>query len=160
MDTDILINNDINEVFNLEISSDKIYALEEGILNSDYYGSNFFDFSKYDKNQTAFTSGILFFKNSLSIITLFNNINLHIKDNIYIKKNKPTPWLDQPFIVYNAVIENKYDNQILIKYVENNPTFVNPEKIIYHFPGGPGCYGSKHHKMVFFWNQIENFGWS
>jgi hypothetical protein len=29
------------------------------------------------------------------------------------------------------------------KYMENNPTVVNKEKIIYHFPGGSGGYASK-----------------
>jgi lipopolysaccharide biosynthesis glycosyltransferase len=157
LDTDILINNDINEIFNIEISSDKIYALEEGILNSGFYGSIFFDFSKYNKNQTAFTSGILFFKNNIAIIELFNKITGHIQSYIYEQKNPIPDCLDQPFIVYNSVIENKYNNKILIKYVENNPLVVNSEKIIYHFPGGPGHFDSKQHKMNFFWNKIHNF---
>ena len=64
LDTDILINGDLNILLNKEISDDKIYALEEGQIGveswSDFWGSQFFDFSKVDRRQTAFTSGILY----------------------------------------------------------------------------------------------------
>ena len=60
----ILLNSDINVLFNIELSEDKLYALEEGIIGHDLYGSFFFDFTKYDQYQSAFTSGILLFKNS------------------------------------------------------------------------------------------------
>ena len=159
LDTDILINNDINTLFDLEISSDKIYALEEGNIGHEYgyWGSQFFDFSnsKYNRNQTAFTSGILYFKRSEIIINLFDSIQLHIKDYIYNKRNPIPTCLDQPFIVYNAIIQDKYNNQLLKEYIENNPTIVSNNKIIYHFPGDPGSYNSKYNKMANFWSKIN-----
>jgi hypothetical protein len=160
LDTDILLNSDINVMLNLELSPQKIYALEEGTIGSphDYWGSQFFNFSKYDRNTTAFTSGILFFKNSECMKLLFDSIQSHIEDYIYIKKNTIPICLDQPFIVYNAISQNKYDNQVLKKYAENNPSIINSEKIVYHFPGGPGTYNSKYDKMTVFWAKITEHG--
>jgi lipopolysaccharide biosynthesis glycosyltransferase len=154
LDTDILLNSDINVLFNLELSSKKIYALEEGNISHDYWGGQFFDFTKTNNNISGFTSGVLFFKNNICIQELFNSIQLHIED--HVKSNKPIPTcLDQPFIVYNTISQNKYDNQLMILYVENNPSYINSNKIIYHFPGGPGAYESKISKMTAFWNQIN-----
>jgi hypothetical protein len=153
LDTDILINSNINVLFDLDLSSDKLYALEEGSIGEMHWGSQFFDLIKipYNKNMSAFTSGILLFKNSNSMQNLFNIINLHIIDYIYIKKNNIPVCLDQPFIVYNAILNNNYDNQLLKMYVENNPSCVSSEKIVYHFPGCPGAYDSKISKMTSFW---------
>jgi len=157
LDTDILLNSNINILFNLDLSLDKIYTLEEGTIGDSHWGGKeFFDFSKYDINKPAFTSGILLFKNTDYIKLLFDSINLHIIDYIYTKNNPIPLCLDQPFIVYNAIIQNKYDNQILKKYVKNNPFNVSSEKIIYHFPGGVGKFNSKLSKMTFFWEKINN----
>ena len=145
LDTDILLNSDVNVLFNSKISINKIYALEEGTIGHEYWGGQFFDFNKYDRNITAFTSGILLFRNSDCIKSLFNNIYSHIVEYICINNNISC-CLYQPFIVYNAISQNAYDNQLLKKYVENNPISVSSEKIIYHFPGG-----SKFFKMNKFW---------
>lgn len=157
LDTDILLNSDINVLFNLEITSDKIYALEEGNIEHEYWGGQFFDFNKFNRTESAFTSGILLFSNSDSMKLLFNTIQTHIVDYIYTKKNGIPICLDQPFIVYNAISQNKYDNQVLKSYVENNPSVVSSEKIVYHFPGTPGFYDSKFYKMSNFWAKIESF---
>ena len=160
LDTDILINSDINVMLNLELSPQKIYALEEGTIGGphNFWGSIFFDFSKHDRNTTAFISGILLFKNSECMKLLFDSIRSHIEDYIYIKKNAIPYCIDQPFIVYNAISQNKYDNQVLKKYVENNPSIISSEKIVYHFPGGPGAYHSKYDKMTAFWAKIIEYG--
>jgi len=156
LDTDILVNSDVNILFNLEISSEKIYALQEGkIFQHMAWGSNFFDIRKYNSNTTAFTSGILLFRNSECMRMLFDTIQNHIIDYIYNKKNSWPSCFDQPFIVYNAISHNKYDNQVLIKYVENNPSVVRSEKIVYHFPGGVGNYDSKYSKMKIFWERMN-----
>jgi lipopolysaccharide biosynthesis glycosyltransferase len=155
LDTDILINSDINKLFSLTLSSEKLYALEEGNIGCEYWGGQFFDFTKFDRNDTAFSSGILLFKNSQDIKSLFHRTNIHIttytnneiagNDNIFG---------DQPFIVYNAISQNKYDNKLLTTYVENNPSIVSPTKVVYHFPGSPGAYIIKHFIMNNFWEKI------
>lgn len=149
LDTDVLINSDINVLFNNEISSEKIYALEEGTIGGEYWGKEFFDFSNFNRNITAFSSGVLYFMNSLSMKKLFEDINIHI-----IKSNYIPVCLDQPYIVYNAISQNKYDNQTLKCYIKNNPSILSPVKIIYHFPGIPGNYSSKYDKMNEFWNKM------
>jgi lipopolysaccharide biosynthesis glycosyltransferase len=154
LDTDILINSNINVLLDIEISSEKLYALEEGYIGHENHGSQFFDFTKFNKNASAFTSGILLFKNRDTIKLLFNTIQSHIENYVYKEKQPIPSCLDQPFIVYNAISQHKYDNQLLKTYVENNPSTVNSIKIIYHFPGGPGNYSSKFNKMSAFWNKM------
>jgi lipopolysaccharide biosynthesis glycosyltransferase len=155
LDTDILVNSDVNVLFNLDISLDKVYALEEGIIGRKHWGSQFFNLKKYDRNMSAFTTGILLFRNSESMKSLFDSIKLHIVDYIHNKKNDVPECLDQPFIVYNAISQNKYDNQTLKPYAENNPSSTSSKKIIYHFPGGVGDYDTKLNKMTVFWTNMN-----
>jgi len=156
LDVDILINSAINTIFDLEINDRaKLYVLEEGNIGHELWGGHLFDFSIYDINQTAFTSGILFFYNNYSIRQLFIDILIHIKEWIQDGKDVPVT-LDQPFIIYNSFMQNKYDNQLMKKYFENNPSEVEKEKIIYHFPGGPGFYSSKYEKMTNFWKKMNS----
>ena len=156
LDTDVLVNSDVNVLFDIEISSEKLHALEEGNIGHDYnyWGKQFFDFTKFNSNSPAFSAGVFYFMNSLSIKKLFEDTNAHI--STYIRENKPIPvCLDQPFLVYNSFIQDKYENQFMKKYLENNPSIVNYEKIIYHFPGGPGHYASKYEKMTSFWEKMK-----
>ena len=155
LDTDVLINSDINVLFDININSNKLYVLEEGYIGHVYWGSEFFDFSKINNKTPAFIAGVFYFINSLSIKTLFQDTNEHIK--IYTSTNTSVPkCLDQPFLVYRSVIQDKYDNQLMKKYMENNPDIVMSEKIIYHFPGNPGYYKSKIEKMTSFWEKMNN----
>jgi O-methyltransferase len=170
LDTDILIAKSLNILFDLEINENKIYALEEGTtVDHVFYGGQFFNESRSEaskdlgaslcpesrseasKNLTGFTSGILFFKNTNAIKDLFGSINEHIQDYIYEKHNPIPCCLDQPFIVYHSISQNKYDNQLLKKYIENKHDYNLTDKIIYHFPGGPGNYQSKYIKMTNFY---------
>jgi hypothetical protein len=155
LDTDILVNFDVNVLFNLDISTEKIYGFENGFIGHAFWGSMFFDFTKHNRATSAFTSGILLFRNSDSMKSLFDTIQLHIVDYIYTKKNTIPVCLDQPFIVYSAISQNKYDNQVLNKYIEDNPAATHVEKIIYHFSGGPGSYDSKLSKMTAFWIRMN-----
>jgi len=155
LDVDTLINSDINKLFNENFIHEKLYVLEEGFIGkeySEYWGGQFFDFSKFDRNLTAFSAGVFYFMNSESIKLLFKNTLNHISN--YMNYNSAPICLDQPFLVYNSFIENKFENQIMKKYLENNPNLVDESKIIYHFPGGPGNFTSKINKMNNFLNKI------
>jgi hypothetical protein len=144
LDTDILINSDVNVLFNQKIATDKLYAVEEDTIECGYFGgARYFDFSKIDKNTPGFSSGVLYFCNSPEMRSLFSLIKAHIHDDIYVKKNSIDTCMDQPFIVFNAINENKYDNQFMKLYAENRPTALTKERIIYHFSGGPGKYVDK-----------------
>jgi len=152
LDTDVLVNSDVNPLFNTEISSDKLYALEEGNIGHVFWGAQFFDLSKTSSSTTAFSAGVFYFMNSVSMRKLFEDTNLHIAN--YLTGGSVPTCLDQPFLIYNSFITNKYDNQFMKKYLENNPS-VRDDKIIYHFPGGPGDYSSKWAKMTAFWEKIK-----
>jgi len=154
LDTDVLVNSDVNVLFDIDISTENLYALEEGNIGNDYWGTQFFDFAKFNRDTSAFSAGVFYFMNSLSMKTLFQDTNNHIAD--HMSKNKSLPvCLDQPFLVYNSFITNKYNNQMMKQYLENNPNDISPSKIIYHFPGGPGHYPSKHTKMTSFWSKMD-----
>ena len=158
LDTDVLINSDINVLFEQEISAHKLYALEENVISDINHGSQFFRTSNINKDVTAFSAGILYFHNSPAMKALFRDINKHMAE--YIEKTKISKIYklvchEQPFVIYNAIIQNKYDNQFLKNYVENNPSTVDLSKIIYHFPGHTGNYENKYEKMTNFWKKME-----
>ena len=146
LDTDVLINSDINALFDLELDDDKLYALEEGKIDFFFWGDNFFDFENIDKNTTAFSSGVMLFKNTPQIIELFENINDHIWYTLNTDQSRIL-FYDQPFIVYNAISRGKYNNQLLKGLVENNPGEVSLKTIVCHFPGTVGDVESKANKM-------------
>ena len=155
IDSDVLITNDITKLFNLDIDNDKIYAIEESTINHFFYGSNFFNFDEIDKNTTAFSSGVMLFKNSPQNRELFETINNHIW-SILQNNQSQILFYDQPFITYNCISRKNYDNKLLLKYAENNPSEIDDEKIIYHFPGTVGETINKYKRMDEFLNKRLN----
>ena len=157
LDTDILIKDDINKVFDI-CKDDILYVLEEGhpgIINSDigeYRGKTLFgnELDKYN-DKSPFTSGILLFNNCIKVKDLFQKINEDMVNRPYYFS-----FYDQPYIVYNAFKYNLYDNQILKKLAVNNDDNIHSDKVIYHFPGGVGIYQHKIVKMNMFLNQMKD----
>ena len=148
LDCDILITNKLSYILDINIE-DKIYCLEEGNTNHDFWGKQFFE---KNPNISGFTTGILLFKNSNKMEKLFNDIKKHIDD--HVSKGLEIPkCLDQPFIVYHAITKNLYNNKKLIGLTINNPEKFNGETIS-HFPGTPGHHQSKLEKMNKFMNEI------
>lgn len=154
LDTDILVKDDINKVFNV-CEEDILYVLEEGEINSnsDFWGKSLFgnEITNYN-DKSAFTSGILLFNNCEKIKDLFNKI----KEDI-IKRPYNFRCFDQPYIVYNAFKYNLYNNKILKSLVVNNDNNIHSDKVIHHFPGGPGVYQHKIYAMTIFLNNIKDF---
>ena len=154
LDTDVLIKDDINKVFDV-CKEDILYVLEEGEIDSrhDYWGKSLFgdEINNYG-DKTAFNSGILLFNHCEKIKDLFQKI----KEDIV---NRPYHFVccDQPYIVYNAFKYNLYDNKILKSLVVNNDTNIHSDKVIHHFPGGPGVYQHKIDIMNVFCNSIKDF---
>ena len=140
LDTDVLVKDDINKVFEV-CKEDILYVLEEGEIDSnhDYWGKSLFgnEVNNYE-DKTAFSSGVMLFNNCEKIKGLFNKINEDIT-------NRPHSFHDQPHIVYNAFKYNLYNNKTLKSLVVNNDNNVHSDKVIHHFPGGPGVY---QHKLV------------
>ena len=145
LDTDILVKDDINKVFHV-CTKDILYVLKEGTITREYWGGPLFGNEVNDyEDITAFTSGILLFNNCKTIKDLFSKI----KEDI-VKRPRFFSCYDQPYIVYNAFKYNLYNNKLLIPLVVNNDPNIHSDKVIHHFPGGPGNYGHKMKKMMDF----------
>lgn len=153
LDTDIIIKNDINKLFDI-VDEDILYVLEEGTIDDtrDYWGKTLFgkELDTYEK--PAFTSGIMLFNNCEKIKVLFGKI----KEDIIARPYYGTYFMDQPYIVYNAFKYNLYNNQVLKKFAINNNFDINSDIIIHHFPGGPGIYEYKLFHMNVFLNKLNN----
>ena len=153
LDTDILVKDYINKVFDV-CKEDILYVLEEGTIddNSNYWGKTLFgnEINNYTE-KSAFTSGILLFNNCKKIKKLFIKINEDIIDRPY-----NFHCFDQPYIVYNAFKYNLYNNKILKTFAVNNDNNIFSDKVIHHFPGGPGVYQYKIYYMNVFLNKLKN----
>jgi O-methyltransferase len=153
LDTDIIIKDDIHKVFAI-CKEDILYVLEEGDIRNElnYWGKVLFgdEINNYD-DKTGFTSGILLFNNCEKIRDLFNNITQDIIDRPY-----KLDCIDQPYFVYNAFKYNLYNNKIMKSLAINNDYNILSDKVIHHFPGGPGIYGLKIDKMRIFLNNMKS----
>ena len=161
LDTDILIQHEIEPIFDLCVN-DILYAVEEGLITNekDYYGFSLFgdEIHKY-KDKSAFTSGILLFNNCEKIQQLFENIKLSFQTMIY-----KGPCNDQPYIIYNAFKYGLYNNKVLNNYVANYNFWCNQNclfdlhsnKIIHHFPFGAGTFKEKLFQMNRWFTQVNN----
>jgi predicted O-methyltransferase YrrM len=59
--------------------------------------------------------------------------------------------------VYNAFKYNLYNNKILKSFAVNNDTNIHSDKVIHHFPGGPGVYTLKLQQMNIFLNNLKDY---
>jgi lipopolysaccharide biosynthesis glycosyltransferase len=143
LDTDIIIKDEINKVFDLCVD-DKLYCLQEGVINDIYHGKGLFESEPEDsyKDLSAFTSGILLFNHCAPIIDLFKTIKKDIID-----RPGNSLCFDQPYIIYNAFKLKLYENQTLKSVAVNNDEDVDSDKVIHHFPGLTGKYCIKMNKM-------------
>jgi lipopolysaccharide biosynthesis glycosyltransferase len=158
IDTDVIIKNPIAPLFDI-CTNDVLYVLEEGLLtmHDDYYGgkSLFNEEIHNYEDISAFTSGILLFKNSSKIKWLFDKI----KEDIIMRPFN-FGCHDQPYIIYSAFKYEAYNNKIMKKYCVNNEQSFTSDIIIHHFPGGPGVFHRKIEIMTNFLKglQIMNKG--
>jgi predicted O-methyltransferase YrrM len=154
LDTDIIVKDDINKIFNI-CQENVLYVLEEGTIDYDHdcWGKSLFgdEINNYP-DKSAFTSGILLFNNCDKIKDLFNKINEDI-----VKRPYNFKCYDQPYIVYNAFKYNLYNNKILKTLAVNNDNNIHSNKVIHHFPGGPGVYKHKIDAMIIFLNSLKDF---
>jgi len=153
LDTDILIKGDLNKVFEL-CKEDVLYVLEEGSIDSDtdFWGKTLFgDEIHLYSEKTAFTSGILLFKQCEKIENLFHTIKKDIRTRTY-----STYFYDQPYIVYHAFNSGLYNNKLLSSMAVNNDENLDSPIVIHHFPGTPGLYTHKLHTMTSFLNRLKS----
>jgi len=153
LDTDIIIKNDINKLFDI-VDEDILYVLEEGTIDDtrDYWGKTLFGEEIDNYNKPAFNSGIMLFNNCEKIKVLFGKI----KEDIIARPYYDNYYMDQPYIVYNAFKYNLYDNQTLKKFAINDNFDINSNIAIHHFPGGIGECGYKLFVITSFLNKLNN----
>ena len=153
LDTDILVKDDINIVFNL-CKKNILYVLEEGSI--DYYPGDYWGYSLFGdevnnySDKSGFTTGIMLFNNCEEIKQLFRLINEDI-----LKRPLYFSCYDQPYIIYSAFKYNLYDNKILKSYAINRDYNIHSDKVIHHFSGGPGVYQHKIDEMTTFLNGLK-----
>jgi predicted O-methyltransferase YrrM len=159
LDSDILIQNDINPIFDI-IDDNKIYALQDGFIdNPDNLWGNFLfgnEVQDYE-DKTAFCTGVMLFNNCSDIKELFTVIKQD-----FIARVELNTFHDQPYIVYNAFKYNLFNN----KKMGNNTIILNVDnfdkvelfydKTILHFAGAPGRHTHKLINMTRFSNKIKN----
>jgi hypothetical protein len=161
LDIDIIIIRPIITLFNLEFDDDEFCVLKESDFKTSTRDADFFDYSKFDADAPAFTSAIILFKNSLKNKQVWGWVQVHIAD-YKTKYGKLPEYCDQSFIIYQFIINGRYNNHILNKYAVNatyeedmlNVTdpIITPELIIIHCP----CHKSiKLEVMKRYWNLIK-----
>lgn len=136
LDTDVIIKLPIETLFKNVLIENKLYALEEGTIDDDWdlWGKSLF--GKQVKNyedKTAFSSGVLLFKNSTRIRELFEIIKQDM-----IERRHSFLTVDQPYFVYSAKRLHLSDNKVLKNFVTTKVYEVYSPYIIVHFSGGVG----------------------
>ena len=161
LDTDVLINSDVNRLLDIDICNNKLYVVEEGDLTGDSWGWWLFTGTNIDKKTTAFSAGVMFFKNSRPMKHLFINIQGYMYDYLHVRGNGIPVCLEQPFIIYKAITQNKYDNQLMKAFLRNiyvglnDSDAVATDMTIFHFPGQIGNYANKCARMMAFWDRMN-----
>jgi len=121
LDLNNIINKDLRILFDIDIDIDKLYVLEEGTISEEKYGKNLFidildeknsDYNEVSK-KTAFNIDIMLFSNSKENQKLFTQILDQINES-EIKEDTLA------YVVYNCIINEQYDNQLLKNYVKEN----------------------------------------
>ena len=114
LDTDIIVQGDLMKVFE-EPLEDKLYAMKEGTIEHEIHGGHWFDFSTIDKNTVGLNSGILLFKPTETMRTIFTGAIAHIDE--LRATGKPMPSCeDQAFVNYHFIKAGNYDNRLMEKY--------------------------------------------
>lgn len=145
LDTDIIVSNSLSLILNKDPGT-KLCGMREGRIGHEWWGGDvFFDFTKVDKDTEAFSTCVLYFKNCREMKVLFNKIHESVI-TIYPTLEGIPITLEQPFIIYTAVMNDAYDNSLLNGLVVNHPDNYS-KQVISHFPIGPGDYTSKLFKM-------------
>jgi len=116
IDTDIVIQGDLTELFRLPLE-DRVYALEEGTIEHEYHGGWFFNFDLIDPATPGINSGVLLFNNTSKIRTIFHSIHKHITSMKQSGSTMPSCH-DQPFVNYHCIKEDAHNSQVLKQYVE------------------------------------------
>jgi len=159
LDTDITIQGDLAAVFDLA-TEDKVFAMDEGTIEHEIHGGQFFDFTTIDKNLPGINSGIILFMNTLKNREIFNNIKEHINSHMAEGKGWPD-CIDQPFINYHFIKDTCVDFTIRkyseIYCIDPPPPPITPTDVVLcHFVWPIGNAEHKMNRMISHVNHMLN----
>ena len=154
LDSDVIVKQDLNPIFENIIEKEVIYVLEEGDIQQpyDFWGHTLFSQEEIDKmeDKTAFSSGIILFRNCPVIETLFERIKRDI-----IERSQVFSTYDQPYIVFNAMKYKLYDNKKMKDYIfdyrncrGNTKVAVETMQSLIHYCSFAGIYEDKYENMT------------
>jgi hypothetical protein len=149
LDTDIIVKDDLTKVV-ATIPEDKLYGMEESVLEYPGHGGWFFtteQLVEIGKNP-AINTGVLLFKNTPKIRQVMIDCNTFMITRKNSGADMPC-FLEQPFINYFFYKEGLLDTKLLQKFVCLCSSTFSPEKkthfTIYHFYGP---IGNAEHKLL------------
>ena len=156
LDTDIIIQGDINTLVNCNLE-EKLYAFREGNIGHPYWGGEFFDFSRagLTREQSGFNSGVLFFKPIECIKDTFLKVKEHL-DRIITSNSKLPDCPDQSILNYYFIKDNLYnitllDSSVKIYSKDADINKINDANCICHFTWPIGNTENKKKRMVQFY---------
>ena len=145
LDCDIVIVNDINTIFALDLEN-KLYAGSEETSTSYMHGNHIWmRQSEKNPNKTTFSTGLLLFNNCTEIKNLFIETNNTIIELADLKADGA--W-EQPYLNYCTIKNNLYAGNIIDKYLiisckSGVNAKINNQIIFYHI----NCTLHKHTYM-------------
>ena len=139
LDTDILINGELNTVFNLLEQPDKLYTFREGPISHIYWGGDeIFDFEGDDKeinkDTIGFCSGVLLFQANPQIASLFEMGKAYMLKKLQVPGSMIPMCYDQPYMNYVCAKYNLNENKSLGTRCINRAFEIVDGYVIYHFP--------------------------
>lgn len=162
LDIDVIVQRDIKQIFKYDLL-EKLYAKDQGDIGGEMYGKILFEewrkqnSDKYiDEKTKTFCSGVLLFKNCKKVKDLFEQTLTHLSE---FKKSgkKHGTCIDQPFLIFNAVISDMYEIELLSDKITNSPDINSKKEIICHFAGNTCMFDVKNIKMKKLYDyRIEN----
>ena len=161
LDTDIIIQGNIHDLINSSIDT-KLHAFREGNIGHPYWGGEFFDFSKMNLTSEAsgFNSGVLLFRPSNILKTIFSEIVKHISD--IVSSGKPLPDCpDQSLLNYYFIKNDLYNITLMDSLVKiysryDDVKMIINRNVICHFTWPIGNTENKKQRMITYFTNFLN----
>lgn len=139
LDTDIVINGELNTVFNLLENPDKLYTFREGPISHEYWGGDeIFEFETTDKeinkDTLGFCSGVLLFQANTRIASMFEMGKDYMLKKLQVPGSMIPMCYDQPYMNYICAKYNLNENDSLSTRCVNRAFEIVDGYVIYHFP--------------------------
>jgi hypothetical protein len=159
LDTRVLINGKLKDIFNLSIKPGEIYSIPYGKIGDYKFGAPLFEFTDYDRTESAFYTGVMYFVNDDSIRKLFEDVlslstkalSLPAKSGCRVLRET---YSVTPFLVYTAICQTRVNTQQLSTIIKiHTDTLEAPEKDVLAYCFIPGTTDT-HQTMLSLWKKM------